>query len=90
MSFGFELSSPPTPHIIKVGEAVPGGCSGNAEHPGAAPGNLCIFEAFAFNRSPDEICPFAQCLSRSGAVILGFAKEEGVWDSTGTWAVTAA
>jgi hypothetical protein len=90
VSFGFELPSPPTPHIIKVGEAVPGGCSGNFEHPGAAPGNLCIFESFAFHRENLELCPWFGCLSTSGAVIIAAATNEGVWDSVGTWAVTAA
>src|SRR5438128_797872 len=43
------LAAVPTPHFIRIGAALPTGCSGNAASPVASPGNLCIFEGVATN-----------------------------------------
>src|SRR5690348_17232573 len=54
ISFGLQLSAPPTVHYIAAGGQVPTGCSGSASNPGAASGNLCIFEDVSANGSGSE------------------------------------
>jgi hypothetical protein len=43
VSFALPLKEAPVKHYIRVEEAPPAGCTGSAEDPGAAKGNLCIF-----------------------------------------------
>jgi hypothetical protein len=49
-AFLYPLASAPTAHYIPSGAAVPAGCSGDASNPGAAPGNLCVFEIHSDNK----------------------------------------
>lgn len=48
-AFLYPLGTAPTPHYIASGGGVPAGCSGTASSPGAASGNLCVFELSNFN-----------------------------------------
>jgi hypothetical protein len=47
VSFGATFSAAPTVHYIKLGDAIPAGCSGSAAAPNAAAGQLCVFESEA-------------------------------------------
>jgi hypothetical protein len=89
LSFTFRLpSAPAATHVIELGEAVPSGCSGNEANPGAAPGNLCVFEGFEFNRTDLFVCAATGCQTRDGVMLIGEGNS-GLWDSSGSWAVTA-
>jgi hypothetical protein len=48
ITFGETLSAPAVTHYIKLGAAVPAGCSGTAAAPNADPGHLCVFESYVF------------------------------------------
>ena len=43
VSYAFALKTAPVKHYIRVGEALPAGCTGSVEAPGAEGGNLCVF-----------------------------------------------
>jgi hypothetical protein len=95
ISFAVPLSAAPTVHIITLAAATPAGCTGNAANPGADPGNLCVFEGFAFNATALQTCnPLggATCMSgtatRFGAGVVAAAAGAGVFDEFGTWAAT--
>jgi hypothetical protein len=57
ISFGFSFAS--APDVVLVGkddtveEAAAAGCPGSADAPGAAPGNVCVYEMGATNVEPD-------------------------------------
>jgi hypothetical protein len=108
VSFAFPLKEAPVKHYIRVGEAPPVGCTGNAEDPGAEKGNLCVFAVMEENTLHEvEAIPLpAVCaLEKPGSCAvdgkeeetagrLGFgietaAKEAGLMQVDGTWAVTA-
>jgi hypothetical protein len=78
--------------LIKVGEPLPVGCSGEPNKPGAAPGNLCVFAGSETNVS-GTTGPFVQASGDSesdvGFTITCFGAAEGVIQTEGTWAVTA-
>ena len=98
VSFLLSLPSAPTAghiHFITEGEGVPSGCSGSVASPGAAPGNLCIFEGFQFENEENrgEVNPINDDAPNKSMPVYGF----GVYSSCkstvcvdeGTWAVTA-
>jgi len=95
ISFGWTLSSAPTAHFIKVGASVPAGCSGTPESPGAAPGNLCVFEVENTNvldsdyviwSPPSDTVGSAEAY---GAAIFSRSSGGGEVLFGGSWAVTA-
>jgi hypothetical protein len=91
ISFGATFPSAPTPHYIKVGDAIPADCSGTAAAPNAAPGHLCVFETEAFNAAANRgVCRGgpAQCAVADpfGAGIYSFATNAGLLEILGTWA----
>jgi hypothetical protein len=43
VSYAFPLAKAPTTHYIRPGAALPAGCTGSVEDPGAEKGNLCVF-----------------------------------------------
>ncbi len=96
ISFPIPLAQPPTAvHYIQLGFPVPAGCTGNALNPGAAPGNLCVFEGRAFNASGQRGIedPASSALNGSerfgtGVYMLG-TNGPGEGDAGGSWAVTA-
>ena len=93
ISFPFPLASAPTPHVIGDGQTPPAECPGNEGNPQAAAGHLCVYEASKLNTSgPPETCdPTSGCpsVNRHGVGIQIFAAGAGVFNSSGTWAVTA-
>jgi hypothetical protein len=89
ISYGWRLPAPPTTHVILLGQGVPAGCSGNEADPDAAPGNLCVFEGFSYNRGVLYVCGAAGCQTRDGAMLIAESAGAGLWDSAGSWAVTA-
>jgi hypothetical protein len=95
-----EAHQGPAVHYIKKTEAIPPpGCTGNAETPGAEPGNLCVFATAETENSalPVTICNYAlanSCASikeanPSGFVVQRIITGEGLVNLAGTWAVTA-
>ena len=94
-SFGFSLSAAPTPHYIPVGGALPPGCTGDVTNPGAAPGNLCVFEAATTNITPGSQAVFDEATGTDGkadpwgAGVAATATAAGDTRYRGTWAVTA-
>ena len=95
ISFGWTLKSAPTQHFIKVGDPVPAGCLGTALHPGATPGNLCVFQVEDANidDSKDEVwSPPANSLHTAaayGAAVFTRSGGAGAYEFGGSWAVTA-
>jgi hypothetical protein len=51
ISFPFPLAAAPAGHFIRSDESPPAECPGTKSAPAASPGHLCIYEAFASNRS---------------------------------------
>jgi Collagen triple helix repeat (20 copies) len=103
VSFGIPLEAAPTVIYIKENEATPSGCTGNAEDPGAEPGNLCVFTGSEDNISQVSVCPTSEsvnawvnCVSGggrkadpSGFAVALFDAQAGLVTLNGTWAVTA-
>jgi len=92
-SFGYELSSAPTPHFLPAGSAATADCPGSSSNPEAAFGHLCVYEdADNVSGSADFDCLFAghsgTCgtAGREGFGISQF--DEAAWLSAGSWAVT--
>ena len=97
ISFGFTLASAPAAHYIVLGHSVPSGCSGTPASPGAAPGNLCVFEANAapFTAGAAVFDPTAGAVtantsSRFGAAVKADSGGSGeAIRVRGSWAVTS-
>jgi collagen triple helix repeat protein len=96
ISFPFPLASRPTVHVVARGESPPSGCSGSVVHPGAARGNLCIFEGWHSNFAPGQTKEFVPEESGennesgfTGAVLYGRPEKPGQFEDAGTFAVTA-
>ena len=95
ISFGWTLKSAPTQHFIKVGDPVPAGCLGTVQHPGAKPGNLCVFQREDQNidDSKDEVWSPPSNLNNSaeayGAAVYTKSAGAGAYEFGGSWAVTA-
>jgi len=74
-------------------------CPGTAASPAASPGTLCVYEGQRGNATATKVCGVAAevlcgtgtegSADRFGASIITFAVTNGVYDSWGTWAVTA-
>jgi hypothetical protein len=93
VSFGYRLPFSPTMHYIKYGEAVPGGCFGDVENPGADPGHVCFFERTTLNVTSNRgtISAVNHPLDwRAGAGLYMNTQTSGQAYILGTWAVTGA
>ncbi len=97
ISFPFPLASRPTVHIVARGESAPSGCSGSEAHPGAAPGNLCIFEGYQRNfeaGATKEFVPEESGINNesgfTGAILYGRPDTPGAFEDLGTFAVTGS
>jgi hypothetical protein len=94
ISFGFQLASAPTAHIIPSATAPPAECPGTSINPQAAPGHLCVYEAVGGNRNNLRVFNPADGgggASRWGAAVafdVG-GPSTGNTFSYGTWAVTS-
>ncbi len=96
ISFSFPLASRPTVHVVPRGGSPPSGCSGSVVHPGASPGNLCIFEGFSYNvaaGATHEWEPASGATSESGftgaTLYATPEKSSEQFEEAGTFAVTA-
>ena len=94
ITFQFPLASAPVDHYIEAGAPTPAGCLGSRTNPGAAPGNLCVFENETFNAAAGPLICNWLGNSCSGASRLGFtvaplSNGAGLMETNGTWAVTA-
>jgi hypothetical protein len=96
ITFPIPLAQAPTGvHYIELDQPPPSGCSGGPLNPGAAPGNLCVFEGRAFNASGvrgiedpnDSELNSAEAFG-TGVYMIG-ANGPGEADIGGSWAVTA-
>jgi hypothetical protein len=100
ISFAYPLAAAPAVHVIAPAAAPPAGCSGTVASPGAASGNLCIFENVIETGGggappvlvvvrPDTATP-TQGASAFGAVLglLSTSSSPLGFDAIGTWAVT--
>ena len=94
ISFAATLTSEPSVHYIPHGDPVPSACAGGTVSlPQAAPGNLCVFEAFHNGALPflDNIASEEDPKSGVSGIAIGIEAREGGGTSTafGGWAVTA-
>jgi hypothetical protein len=96
ITFPIPLAQPPTAvHYIELGQPTPSGCTGDTLNPGAAPGNLCVFEGRAFNaggirgvEDPTDSELNASERFGTGVYMIG-TNGSGEADTGGSWAVTA-
>ena len=95
ISFGWTLSAAPVGHFIQPGGTVPSGCSGTPTSPGAAPGNLCVFDVEDSNVatvSSEVWSPPANMggvTEPYGAGVFTLSAAAGTYEFGGSWAVTA-
>jgi hypothetical protein len=93
ISYGFQLSSPPTPHYIAVGGPAHPSCPGTAVAPEARPGHLCVYEGYRSNilnwGFVDPPNWYGGTLRPYGIVIWVAANGGGFFMVSGSWAVTA-
>lgn len=93
ITFGFTLSSAPTPHFIAQGTSPPAECPGSAATPQAAAGHLCVYEGTDVNAMGQVIVnPITNGgpeASPYGAAVHAQPEGDGIWVTGGTWAVTA-
>jgi len=95
ISFGWNLGTAPTVHIIAPGAVAPPGCSGTEAAPGAKPGNLCIFERGHILATTPLVCSAtAVCgpgtASSFGALLVATSTGAGVAEISGSWAASPA
>ncbi len=90
VSFALPLSSEPKVHYIKENEALPEGCTGSVNQPGAEEGNLCIFgEAEENSAGAPQRVLTGTSESTFGFFVRYFSAAKGYIFADGTWAVTA-
>jgi hypothetical protein len=92
VTFVAPLSKEPVSHYIKENEALPPGCTGNAEEPGAESGNLCVFsqgETNVLAIFPPQPPLRGKAGETLGFEIVGVPAAKGNIYIHGTWAVTA-
>lgn len=93
VNWGYTFSGTLTVHYIPPAGAVPAGCSGNVDAPGADPGNLCVFAFGSNGVSPVQIrntsnnagttAPFAANLFATSTA-TGNVYAYGSWAARGT------
>jgi hypothetical protein len=91
ISFGLQLPAAPTVHYIKSASPTPAGCSGTPSNPGAAAGNLCIFEIGSFNGEGFEFNPLDRTRNQAttfGGAVGVVSAAKGEFLTEGSWAVT--
>jgi hypothetical protein len=96
ITFPIPLAGPPAAvNYIKLGQTLPSGCFGTPTDPGAAPGNLCVFEGRYYNgggnrgiEDPTDSGLFQANRFGTGVYMVG-TTAPGEADVGGSWAVTA-
>ena len=93
ISFGLQLPSEPTVHLIAAGATPPAECPGTPAAPAAQPGHVCVFEAAALSVTGQGLCTPDNCggspSNRYGVLMYAFSTAAGTVQWGGTWAVTA-
>jgi hypothetical protein len=97
ISFPYPPGGRPTVLKVPEGGPTPAGCSGDATHPGADPGNLCIFVGYTNNNAnsvPGEYDPSTAVGGNgesgfTGAVLFDNGAAASFFEEAGTFAVTA-
>jgi hypothetical protein len=93
-TYAAALPAVPQLHLIADGATPPAVCPGSVADPEAAAGNLCVYESrnhANLAEDPDVfIDPVNQAEGTLGFGIEITANGAGLYDSAGTWAVTAS
>jgi Collagen triple helix repeat (20 copies) len=93
-TYAASLPAAPQIHFIADGATPPAACPGSVADPKAAAGNLCVYESrnhANLAEDPDVfIDPSNQAEGTLGFGIEITANSAGLYDSAGTWAVTAS
>jgi hypothetical protein len=93
ISFGIPLSAAPAPSVIPSGGTPTASCPGSLADPQALAGRLCLYEGPNTNRSVlgvgDPVTDSGGAANKFGVRINLFAAAEGLFHTSGTWAVTA-
>jgi hypothetical protein len=88
ISFVFPFATTPNVIVVPVGGPTPAGCSGTATNsPGAASGNVCLFQTDATNGSL-SIIPGSFADHRYGLGMYAFAAGTGTVHIVGNWVAT--
>jgi hypothetical protein len=92
-TYAAALPAAPQLHLIADGATAPAACPGSVADPKAAAGNLCVYESRNHTNLAEDPDVFIDPLNQAEAT-LGFgieitANSAGLYDSAGTWAVTA-
>jgi hypothetical protein len=96
ISFGFRMPSAPTARYINAGAVPPAQCPGTLAEPQAAPGNVCVYEAFVANSTdrgvfgPHTSGGLFGDTSPYGTGVYARATATGQVLAFGTWAATSA
>jgi collagen triple helix repeat protein len=93
-TYAAALPAVPQLHLIADGATPPAVCSGSVADPKAAPGNLCVYESRNHANLAEDPDVFVDPINQAEGT-LGFgieitANSAGLYDSAGTWAVTAS
>jgi hypothetical protein len=102
VSFQFPLAAAPTKSVLVPSGAAnpdPTNCPGSPTAPAATAGTLCVYEGVKVNTTGTKLCAAAvsgTCgagaagtSDRFGSSVEAFAAADGVYLTSGTWAVTA-
>jgi hypothetical protein len=92
-TYAAALPSAPQIYFIADGAAPPAACPGSAADPKATAGNLCVYESRNHTNLAEDPDPFIDPSNQAeGTLGVGIeitANSAGLYDSAGTWAVTA-
>lgn len=97
ISFVWNLPARPSVIRVPAGGPVPAGCSGTADHPVAAPGNLCIFVGWSLNSTFASLGTYDGTSAAGTNGVSGFqgitvfaaGTGAGLFEQAGSFAVTA-
>jgi hypothetical protein len=97
ISFGYEVSALLATHVITSGGSSTTECPGTADHPQAAPGNLCLYREDALEENVEAVETYTPTgggnFSKTGytGVIVDVKAKSANADTQagGTWAATA-
>ena len=102
VSFQFPLAAAPARSVVVPSGAAnpdPTNCPGTPSAPAATPGTLCAYEGVKVNTSGTKLCAVAASggcgagaggtADRFGSSVETFAASDGIYLTSGTWAVTA-
>jgi hypothetical protein len=92
-TYAAALPAAPQIHFVADGATPPAACPGSVADPEAAAGNLCVYESRNHGNLAEDPDPFIDPSNQAEGT-LGFgieitADSAGLFDSAGTWAVTA-